>query len=55
MANEIWQKRREQLEEEVRKAVLKLFEHMGNPASAQFPLDKKRWVKVALVPDPATA
>ncbi len=55
MTNEVWNKRRELLEEEVRQALLKLFEHMGNPASAQFALDKTLWVRVEVMPDPATA
>lgn len=55
MTNEIWEKRRELLEEAVRKAVAELIEHMGDPASAQLPLDKQRWVRVEVRPDPATA
>lgn len=53
MTNEIWDKRRQLLQEEVRQALLKLFEHMGSPASAEFPLDDKMWVRVEIKPDPA--
>ncbi len=52
MSNEIWQRRRQQLEKEARAVLLKLFEHMGSPASAQFPLDEGLWVRVELKPDP---
>lgn len=55
MANEIWERRRQQLEKEARQVLLKLFEHMGDPASAQFPLDKQLWVRVQIMPDPAAA
>lgn len=55
MANEIWERRRQQLEENARQALLKLFEHMGDPTSAMFQLDKKLWVRVEITPDPATA
>jgi hypothetical protein len=55
MTNEIWERRREQLEEEARQALLKLFEHMGSPASAQLQLDKQLWARVEIMPDPATA
>lgn len=55
MTNEIWQKRREQLEEEARQALLALFDHMGGSASAHFQLDQKRWVRVEITPDLSTA
>lgn len=55
MTNEIWQKRREQLEEEARQVLLELFEHMGSPASAHLQLDAKRWVRVEITPDLSTA
>jgi hypothetical protein len=55
VTNEIWQKRRQQLEKDAREAISKLFEHMGDPASAQLQLDKKLWVRIELTPDLATA
>lgn len=47
---EIQKRRRQQLEEAACVALRKLFEHMGNPPSLQFPLDGK-WVRVELTPD----
>lgn len=55
MTNDPRNKRRDQLEENARAALLKLFEHMGNPPSVQFPLDKRLWVRVEVGPDLATA
>lgn len=52
MSIEIRARRRQQLEEAASKALRKLFEHMGNPPSVQFPLDGKMWVRVELKPDP---
>lgn len=55
MTNDLWNKRREHLEKDARAALLKLFEHMGSPASVQLPLDKRLWVRAEVRPDPATA
>lgn len=52
MSIEIQKRRRQQLEEAAAQALLKLFEHMGNPPNVQFPLDGKMWVRVELEPDP---
>lgn len=54
MSNEVQKRRRQQLEEAAREALRKLFEHMGNSPSVQFPLDDK-WVRVEIKPDPATS
>jgi hypothetical protein len=53
MSNEIWERRRQQLQKEAKQALLKLFEHMGDPASVQFPLDDTMWLRVEIKPDPA--
>lgn len=44
--NEIWDKRREQLEEALRQAARDLLEYMNGAAGFQVRLDDRRWISV---------
>ena len=46
LSNEVWEKRRQKLQQELEKKVRELFKHMGSPASVSFPLGKDLLVTI---------
>jgi hypothetical protein len=46
MTDEVWNRRRMKLQEDLRKSLVDLIEHMGSVESLKFQLDDKRMITV---------